>query len=162
MKCRAVLGLALAPVVETGSGDSHGAVPYTLQRVRGRGLQQSPGLRIPQRRRTAFVIIRRRPLHAIEGIAVSRFSRGTDASCHCHIHFTRRNSAPIWMNAPARRHSEALGTSSTDSGFSRCDTNRKKKAASWLRSLHQLRNESSLSNCGQRAFSAWLRDEKIR
>ena len=41
-------------VIEQGGED--GAVPYTLQRVRGRGLQQTPHLRIAERRRAALII----------------------------------------------------------------------------------------------------------
>ena len=40
-------------VIEQG-GDN-GTVPYTLQRVRGRGRQQRPGLRIAKGRRASFI-----------------------------------------------------------------------------------------------------------
>ena len=45
------------------------AVPYTLQRVRGRGLEKSSNLRIAERRRAALAIIRGWPLHAVYRIA---------------------------------------------------------------------------------------------
>jgi len=86
MKCRAVLGLALAPVVQAGSGyvgmaepfldlgnvtlviervrrcrgthqgGQYRPVPYTLQRIRGGGLQQPAGLGITERGRAAILL----------------------------------------------------------------------------------------------------------
>jgi hypothetical protein len=50
-------------------GGENGAVAPSLQRVRGRGLQQSPGLCIAKRWRTALIIIRSRSLYAVHGIA---------------------------------------------------------------------------------------------
>jgi hypothetical protein len=50
-------------------GGENGAIPYTLQRVRGRGLQQPPHLRIAERRRAALIIIRGWPLDAVHRIA---------------------------------------------------------------------------------------------
>src|ERR1700732_2053715 len=49
-------------------GGQNRAVPYTLQRVDGRGLQQPAGLRVAEGRRAAFIAIGRRPLDAVNGI----------------------------------------------------------------------------------------------
>ena len=49
-------------------GGEYRAVPYALQCVQGRGLQQSPGLRIAEGGRTAFVAVRR-AFHAGHWIA---------------------------------------------------------------------------------------------
>ena len=54
-------------VIEQGGEDC--AIPYTLQRVRGRGLKQSAGLRITQRGRATLVAVRSRPFHSILRIA---------------------------------------------------------------------------------------------
>ena len=50
-------------------GRQYRAIPYTLQRVRGRGFQQTPCLCVAQGRRAAFIIISHRPLDPIHGIA---------------------------------------------------------------------------------------------
>ena len=54
-------------VIEQGS--QYGAVPYTLQRIQGRGLQQSPRLCVAQGRSAAFIAIGHRPLDAVHRIA---------------------------------------------------------------------------------------------
>ena len=59
--------LAADAMIEQGS--EYRAVPYTLQRVRGRGLQQSPDLRVTERRRTALIVVGGRPLHSVHRIA---------------------------------------------------------------------------------------------
>lgn len=46
-----------------------GTCEYTLQRVRGRSLQQSPHLRIAERRRAALIVIGGRALHGVHWIA---------------------------------------------------------------------------------------------
>src|SRR6202035_5017894 len=50
-------------------GGEYRAIPYTLQRVRGRGLQKAPHLRITKSRRAALIIIGGRPLDAVHWIA---------------------------------------------------------------------------------------------
>ena len=59
----------LAPDAVIEQRGKNGAVPYTLQRVRGRGLQQSAGLCVAQGRGAAFIIIGRRTLYAVHRIA---------------------------------------------------------------------------------------------
>jgi hypothetical protein len=49
-------------------GREYRAIPYALQRVRGRGLQQSPRLCVTQCGRAAFVTVRSRALDAVRRI----------------------------------------------------------------------------------------------
>jgi len=62
--------LAADAVIEQGG--EYGAIHYTLQRVEGRGLKQSAGLRLAERRRAAFVAVDRRALDAVHRIAAYR------------------------------------------------------------------------------------------
>lgn len=59
--------LAADAVVELDT--QYGAVPHTVQRAEGRGLQQPAGLCVAQGRRAAFIAIGRRALDAVHGIA---------------------------------------------------------------------------------------------
>src|SRR5271168_72818 len=62
----------LAPDAVIEQGSKNGTVPYTLQRVRGRGLQQSPGLRIAQGGSAALIVVGCGPLHTVHRIADDR------------------------------------------------------------------------------------------
>jgi len=59
--------LAADAMVEQGS--QYRAIPHTLQRVRGRDLQQLPRLRVAQGRCAAFIIICHWSFHTIDRIA---------------------------------------------------------------------------------------------
>src|SRR6266850_8504988 len=58
----------LAPDAVEEQGGEDRAVPNPFARVRRRGLEQLAGLRVTERRRRAFVVIRFRPLHALDRI----------------------------------------------------------------------------------------------
>ena len=59
--------LTAQAVIEQGSQD--GAIAFALERVVWRRFEQLARLRIAERRRAAFVSVRERPFHAIDGIA---------------------------------------------------------------------------------------------
>jgi len=58
---------AAGAVIEQGR--EYRPIPYSLQRVRGRGLKQSPSLRVAESRRAAFIAVRGGSFHAVHGTA---------------------------------------------------------------------------------------------
>jgi len=58
-----------APDAVIEQGGQYRAVPYALQRIGGRGLQQPPRLRIAEGRRAACVAVGHRALDAVHRIA---------------------------------------------------------------------------------------------
>jgi hypothetical protein len=58
----------LAPDTVKKLGGKNRAVPNPFKRVRRRRLEQFARLRIAERRRRAFVVVRLRPLHALDRI----------------------------------------------------------------------------------------------